>query len=349
MTTTAPLPPGLPSVLAFCPSWVGDTVMATPVLSALRARLPGTRIIAAVRPGLGPLLRAAPSVDEIVTLDPRGFVGPLRAAAVIRRLDPAAILLLPNSGRSALTARLAGTPIRVGYDRDGRRRLLTHALPLTRAPEPTPALEYYARLGAYALGADDIARRLELGLAREDEIAADHALDGVTPPFVLMTPGANRRDKRWPAERFARVADALHAAHGLPTIVSGGPGESEVLRKIIENAQTPVHDVSARGVDLGGLKAVVARAALLITNDTGPRHLAAALGTPAVSLFGPTDHRWTLLPDAPERRLLAEPFLPADLVADTHRRLCVIDRIPVGDVIDAAEQLLGARASTVPA
>ncbi|MHC5114978.1 MAG: glycosyltransferase family 9 protein, partial [Planctomycetota bacterium] len=84
-------------------------------------------------------------------------------------------------------------------------------------------------------------------------------------------------------------------------------------------------------------------AALLVTNDTGPRHLAAALGTPVVTLFGPTDHRWTTLADIRERRLLAEPFLPAELVADRHPKVCTIDRIEVEDVLAAAAGMLNER------
>jgi len=78
----------------------------------------------------------------------------------------------------------------------------------------------------------------------------------------------------------------------------------------------------------------------MISNDTGPRHLAAAFGTPCVALFGPTDRRWTVLPEACERHLVAEPFLPEDHVADKYPRACMIDRIASGDVIHAADEFL---------
>ena len=106
---------------------------------------------------------------------------------------------------------------------------------------------------------------------------------------------------------------------------------------------TRVTDLTGRPeLDLGVLKAVIAEAALMVTNDTGPRHIAAALGTPAVVLFGPTDHRWTTLPGSriTERLLLAEPFLPEALTADRHGDSCAIDRISAGDVTEAAAQLL---------
>ena len=94
------------------------------------------------------------------------------------------------------------------------------------------------------------------------------------------------------------------------------------------------------GVTIGSLNGVIRRSRIMLTNDTGPRHIAAALGTPAVVLFGPTDQRWTTLPGVAERRILAEPFLPETLVADRCAAFCAIDRISVGDVVFAAAQLL---------
>ena len=100
-----------------------------------------------------------------------------------------------------------------------------------------------------------------------------------------------------------------------------------------------------RGLTLGGLKAVIADASVVITNDTGPRHIAAALGTPVVTLFGPTDPRWTLIDFAHEKRLVADPFLPEELIADRQTRRCAITRITVADVLAATGQLLAASAS----
>ena len=91
---------------------------------------------------------------------------------------------------------------------------------------------------------------------------------------------------------------------------------------------------------VGMARLILAGAALAVTNDTGPRHIAAALGTPVVSLFGPTDHRWTILPDIVERRILSEPFLPEEHLADRHPQRCRIDRITPDDVFAAASALL---------
>jgi heptosyltransferase-2 len=294
---------------------------------------------------LGDLLAGAPFVDGLIELNMRGPLGPVRAAGTIRRRRPQAVLLLPNSFRSAVTARLSGAPIRIGYRRDGRGILLTHGLLPERSDRPTPAIEYYARLGAFALGVESIEPRMELAVSDEESAAAEALLSDVDGPFALLVPGASKREKRWPPERFAQVANALRGSRGLRCVITGTPAERPILGAVTAAVRGAVVDLSRRGATLGSLKAVVQRAALMVTNDTGPRHIAAAFGTPTVSLFGPTDPRWTALPQAKERILLAEPFLPEELIADRHAKLCAIDRIAVSDGLAAAEALLDASSS----
>jgi heptosyltransferase-2 len=342
MSAGVSLSPDLQRLLIVCPSWVGDTVMATPVFRAVSAAYPDARIIALMRPGLDHMLAGVPWIHDRITVDLAGLRGPGRAARSIRRHDPQAALLLPNSFCSALAVRLAGVPKRLGYDRDGRGLLLTDRVPAPKSALPIPMLDYFGRLAAIALGVPSIDLRPELVVGAVEEEAADRLLEGVAGGFVLLNPGANRAAKRWPTERFARAGDALAERYGLAIVVTGSPAEATLARSIAEHAENPVVDLVERGVDLGSLRAVIARAKLVITNDTGPRHIAAALGTPTVSLFGPTDHRWTTLDVAHERCLLAEPFLPETLVAERHARLCSIDRIELDDMIAAAEALLDA-------
>ena len=324
------------------PSWLGDSVMATPVLRACREQCPTTRLVAFLRPGLAEILRGLPFLNDLVEVDSKGLGGAWRLGRAIRQSGADAVLLLPNSFKSALGAKLSGAKTRVGYARDGRGWLLSNPIPLTASQsQPIPAVKYYAELAMAALGVSSIDQRLELIVTDEQGVAADTLLRDVPGRFVILNPGANRVDKRWPAERFAVVADHLANNHGLTVVVNGSPGERDVIGAVKSAARTPIIDLSQRGVTLGSLKAVVKRAALMITNDTGPRHLAAALGTPVVTLFGPTDHRWTTLDCPHELLLLAEPFLPEELVADRrHAKACAIDRISVGDVLAAAESLL---------
>jgi heptosyltransferase-2 len=323
---------------------VGDTVMATGVLSTLRARLPDTELVGFMRPGLDQVLDGTGWLDQVQTVANRGPLAPLRIARMLRGVQAEAVLLLPNSFRWALTTRLAGVPVRVGYARDARGGLLTHPIAAPHDGTPRSAVVSYSGLAAAALGVDAINAPLRLAVTTEQAARADALLDDVPGDFALLNPGANRPAKRWPPERFAAVADDLAERRGLHIVVSGSPGEASVLRSIIDAARprSPIVDLAARGVDLGSLKAVIARARVVVTNDTGPRHIAAALGTPVVTLFGPTDHRWTSLPGASEHLLVAEPFLPEELIADDLARWCRIDRITVADVLGGVEALLGA-------
>ena len=341
--SAAPLNHDIKQLVLLCPSWVGDTLMATPVLRALRAGLPQAKIIAAVRPGLDLLLAGSPWIDEFVCAQTKGVIGPMRMIQRLRKLRPDAALVLPNSFRAALIARSCGAPRRIGYDRDARGRLLTHRLaPPRDQGEPVSTLQYYLALGQFALGVDRIDPQMELVVTEAEQRAAQALLGGVDGPYAVVNPGANKPIKRWPADRFAAVADALSQRCKLAVLVSGSPREANVVQAVVQAANVEVVDLAKRGITLGSLKAILQRARLLITNDTGPRHIAAALGTPVVGLFGPTDHRWTDIDCPHERIIVAEPFLPQELVADEHPKRCAIDKISVGDVVSACEELLAA-------
>ena len=333
-----PIHPATKSLAIVLPSWIGDTVMATPVLRAIRTALPQAHISGIMRRGLDDVLRGTSWLDEMIVCEGQSV---WRLRRCLRRAKPQAVLLLPNSFRSALGARLCGANVRAGYDRDGRGWLLTHRKPL-RMPKhvPIPAVDYYAELAQWAVGLEHIDQRIELAVTEDEDRPADQLLKDVESPFVLLNPGANRADKRWPAERFAHVAGRLVSSHHVQIVITGSPNERDVLSNVQRAASTPIINLCERGVTLGTLKAVIKRAAVVITNDTGPRHIAAALGTPAVTLFGPTDHRWTTLHDVRERILLAEPFLPEELVADRFPKACAIEKISVSDVVAAVDSIM---------
>jgi heptosyltransferase-2 len=333
---------GARRILVVMPTWVGDACMATPALGAIAslARASGARVEGLVRPGLDALLAGHPSLDALhvsrMRLDPASVGRELRPLRT-PRIDAA--VLFPNSWRSAIVARLCGARRVIGYARGGRGILLTHSIDAPDRRTAISATTYYARLASYATG-EPAPKVAPLSLAVS---AAEHAAaDAIIPPgapLLLVNPGANRTDKRWPAGRFAAAARAVAAAHGLRIAVTGSPGEAALVNEVA--GQCGAIDLVSRGITLSALKGVMTRSALLLCNDTGPRHIAAALGTPCVALFGPTDHRWTSpLPGARERLLLAEPFLDDAHLADAHATACAIDRIAVDDVVSAADTLL---------
>lgn len=346
-------------VLVVLPSWIGDAVMATPALRLIRARWPGAFVGGLARPGIDQVLAGTDLLDQVHVERARGVMGPKLVARAVRPLRYGAAVLLTNSFSSALVARLAFIPRRIGYDRDGRGLLLTDRLSAPRRASggfaPVPAVEYYLNAARALVGEGrpgDPAVRLELGTTAHDEAEADRVLReaGVAPGerLAILNPGANDPAKRWPAERFVRLGLHLGARPGLRVLVNGGPGEHELVARMA--AQAPVMiALPALGLTLGTLKAVIRRAALLVTNDTGPRHIAAAFGVPTVTLFGPTDPRWTSLPEEPhpsrpgtprEIGLVADPSLPPGEVADEHPERCRIERIELETVVRAAETLL---------
>jgi heptosyltransferase-2 len=368
-------------VLVICPSWVGDAAMATPALRLLRANLPGAFIGGLLRPGIDQVLAGLDVFDETHVERASGVMGPKFVAAKVRPRRYDAALLLTNSFSSALIARIAGIPRRMGYDRDARRLLLTHRL---KAPashgaawkngrwKPVPAVAYYwhaarsllvslGRVAPLAPDADPFTlpreARLELVATEHDRAAAREVLfrARIDPEhsLVILNPGGNREEKRWPAERFAAIG-AMLLDRGITVLVNGSPAEAPLVRGIVERARggkakthsnTPqIVSLPDAGGSIASLKGILAspRVRVMLTNDTGPRHLAAAFAVRVVTLFGPTDHRWTTIPVAPglESILLADPTLPEDEVADEHPERCRIDRIALSDVVRAMEGML---------
>ncbi len=361
-------------LLVVLPSWLGDVVMATPALRLLRDRLRGSFIAGLVRPEMREVLAGTDLLDELHADRKGGVMGPKHVAARLRPRRYDSALLLTNSFSSALAARVAGIPRRVGYDRDARGMLLTHSIrameregssALRRRWAPVPAVRYYLDAACELLRCasidppsmpDDPASlpagiALELATTPEEERAADELLEraglGPNAPFAVLNPGGNDPAKRWPADRFARLAEHLASTHGLAVLVNGSPSERDLAAQVRDGARARAVSLPELGVGIGSLKAIVRRARLMVTNDTGPRHLAAAFGTPLVSLFGPTDHRWTTIPTRPlasgepsEAILLADPTLEANELANDHPERCRIDRIGFEVVCEAVERAL---------
>jgi heptosyltransferase-2 len=292
-------------IVVFCPNLVGDTVMATPTFRAIRQGFPGALLAAVIKPQLVPLLEGTSWFDEVIQFDPRSRRPEHRTMAVWSRLRRARFdlaVLLPNSIRSAVIAYLARIPRRIGYERHGRRLLLSEVLDYPRDAAgkgyPAPIVESYLKL-ARRLGCPVESLGLALATTAEVEAAADRAWEalGLDPGqrvICLNTGGAFGPAKRWPEEHFARLARRLAQATGTRVLVLCGPRERAMAREITRLAADPMV-VSLAGLELGiGLtKACVRRSLLLVTTDSGPRHFAAAFGTPVVTLFGPTHVAWT--------------------------------------------------------
>ena len=340
------------NLAVFLPNWIGDAVMATPALRALRQHFTAAHVVGVLKPYVAGVLEGAPWLDELVLLDSRGPWSrrwPAAACALRRRRIDLAVLF-PNSFRSALVARLGGCRRRLGYVRYGRGPLLTYRLAPVRDERgrltPSPVIDAYSRL-AQAAGCPRPSYRLELFTTPRDEAAADavweRARFGDYSEVVCLNPGAAfGAAKHWPAVYFARLARDFAERRGSGVLILCGPGERDLARHIETLANRPaVHSLAGAKLSLGLTKACVRRCDLLVTTDSGPRHFAAAFGRPVVTLFGPTHIAWT------------ETFFPAAVhlqkqveCGPCQRRTCPLDHrcmklLTPAEVYDAARQLLG--------
>jgi len=296
------------NILVVLPSWVGDVVMATPTLRALRARFPNARINYFMRRNLRDLCDGMPWANRLLTYRHQEH-SVFKLARRIRTGKFDCAILFPNSFKAALICRLAGIPKIVGYERDGRRYLLTDRLtPANRVNGkfvPSPIIPYYARL-AEKLGAVVQNRAMELFVTEAERAEADRifreAKIDSSRPIIFLNPGAQYgAAKIWPIERYAQLSDRLVERLGATVLVSTAPREKAIANEFAASARGPFVDLASFKPDLGSLKEIVRRCNLMVTNDTGPRHIGAAMGIGVVSIFGPTHPEWTIIDYANER------------------------------------------------
>jgi heptosyltransferase-2 len=306
------VPPAPQRIGLFLPNWVGDAAMATPALRALRKQFPAASLVGVGRPFLRDLFAGSPWLDDLVDFDPRGSDSSRRGWPFLQRLRAARLdtaVLFSNSFRTALWAWASGARERVGYVRYGRGPLLTTRLFQKREPrqighwwgrtkwQPSPVLDDYLAL-AYALGCPKESPRLELGTTPADDQAAADTWQRLglanRGAVALNSSGAFGAAKLWPREYFVTLARRIVQTSNQQVLVICGPQERELARSIAGECASPrVVSLADEQLSLGLTKSVLRRCQLLVTTDSGPRHLAAALGVPTVSLFGPTHRAWS--------------------------------------------------------
>jgi heptosyltransferase-2 len=281
----------------------------------------------------------------------------LRMASRLRRERFDLAVLLPNSFRAALLARMGGAKRVAGYDRDGRGWLLSDKLSPIREEggkfKPVPTIDYYNALAGLVEAPTD-SWEMALPVNPADEAAAEALLGeaGVSSdrPIVLLNPGASfGPSKLWPAERYASLADALMERDHAQIIINAAPNEKPIAAEVASRMkQTPAINFAERSNSLGLLKSLMKRSTLLVTNDTGARHFGAAMGIDLVTIFGSTDPVWAQIDYPRERILRADvpcgpcqqkncPLPPGD---SYHQ---CMKAISVEEVLSAAESLLGTR------
>ncbi len=323
-------------------SSLGDVIHALPVAEALAAAFPRARLAWLVERREAALLRDHPALDEVIDVDtrawrsartPRQALQVLGGLAVLRRRLRAArfdvAIDLQGLVKSGAVARATGAPLRIGFAAGWSRERLNTLFTTRRVTPPPQARhvvdQYLALLEPLGVTVTPGRARFRLPTRAAAESRIDDFFVGVglkpRHRLVVLNPGAGRTNKRWPVARFRALAERLCHEADAQVLVLWGPREHEAARAIVEIAAP--RPALAPPTDLDELGAVARRASVMVAGDTGPLHLAAAVGTPCVGLYGPTSaarngpygtgHRVIVAPDGKMASIDVPPVLDAVL------------------------------------
>jgi heptosyltransferase II len=300
------------TILVRLPNWIGDVIMATPTLRALRDSFPRSRILALGKPWAVDLLLGHPAVDEIIPFPFQNGKPKLNSTLwlirTIKSRNPDWGFIFPNSFGSALLFFLAKVPRRIGYRTNRRGRLLTHAIDLPQTQ--VHQLDSFLNLmkGFSIEKKWDQSLYLPVTPAKKEEGDALWRSWGIQADDVVigLNPGAAwGPSKRWFPEYFAATADLFQQKTGIKIVIFGGPEDQSLAQEIANKMHTPPLIVAGKD-NLRVLPALLLRCNLFITNDTGPMHIAASQKVPQVVLFGPTDPLHTAYRNASTRVIQKE-------------------------------------------
>lgn len=350
------------NILVVLPAPMGDAVLAAPALRYLRVGLPQAKITFLTNPTVLEILDGADFSDDQIVLDKKKH-GLMATAKILRERNFDAAVLMVNSFRSAMLVYLADIKNRIGYNRDGRGWLLTCPVPvfsLLGRFAPISMIDYYQFLVDKAIehldqhvkpnestrSAQNQNSALQLFTGECERVEIDELfkrwhLSDKERPVIMVPGGAFGPSKCWPAERFAQVADKL-TEDGYRVIISCAPDEIErgIARRITTTATNKIFSLTNEKLSISGLKELIRRCRLMVANDTGPCHIAAAFDVPLITLFGPTDPRWTATGYGKEIRLRVDVDCgPCQRKTCPRDHRCLTE-IQVDDVYNAAKKLL---------
>ena len=298
-------------------NWVGDAVMTIPALRQLRRLFPNAHITLATRAWAKGLFADADFLDDVQVHEGSGLRSVVQQVRQWRKRNFDLAILLPNSLETALVASLARVPVRIGYATDGRQALLTHPLALPEWRESKHEVFYYLKIIAelewlikqeQSFLDTQPNGSLEVSETRKS-VARDFLRTrgvGEGRSLVALCPGSiNSRAKRWPAERYAELADRLIDELDAQVLLIGSSAEAEVSLEVSRQMRNQPLMLTGQ-TDLAELVATLSLVNLLVTNDTGPAHIASALGRSTLVIFGPTNPL-TTRPFSPFGEIVREP------------------------------------------
>lgn len=297
-------------------NWVGDSVMTVPALRALRRVLPHAHITLAIRPGATGIFSEADFIDDVLVYNRKNAFSVIPQVREWRRRNFDLALLFQNAFEAALIPFLAGVPVRLGYATESRQALLTHPLELPDWRSSRHEVFYYlylvTALEQMLFGSSSICEAepdasiqiSETRRAEANELLRTYGIRAGQPVVAICPGSINSRAKRWPAEAYAAFADRLIESQRQVVLI-GSQGEAEVSQDVMGRMQhEPV--VLTGKTSLDQVTAVLATVDLIVTNDTGPAHIGAALGRPTIVIFGPTNPL-TTRPFSPAAEILRHP------------------------------------------
>jgi len=280
-------------------NWVGDSVMTVPALRALRRLLPDAQITLAIRPSAKGVFSEVDFVDEVLVYDRRNAFSIVSQIREWRRRHFDLAVLFQNAFEAALIPFLAGVPVRLGYATESRQPLLTHPIPLPDWRSSKHEVFYYLYLitaleqllsGTSTICEVDPDISLPISESRQAEATELLRSFGVNAEqsVVAICPGSiNSRAKRWPAESYAALADRL-LEEQRQVLLIGSRDEIDVTNEVTSRMRNQPIVLTGK-TTLDQITAVLSKVDLVVTNDTGPAHIAAALGCPTIVIFGPTN------------------------------------------------------------
>lgn len=339
-------------IIVRMPNWIGDVVLSTPALHLLRKNFPLASITLLAKKWVAPALEANPDVDRIIVMTEKESYPELVRKIMANKFDTG--ILFPNSFSSALLFRLAHISKRVGYSTDGRSILLTKRIKRPSDFKKEHQILYYLQLIEKYLSAMQNSNQIVRSnrkmvkpiwnITEEERAWADELLQNNTSSqkkLIGINPGAAHGPaKRWFPERFAEVGNELVQRYDAEIAIFGSPDERKIVASIVKMMKFNPLNLAGE-TNLRDLAALISRCALFITNDTGAMHIAAALETPIVAIFGPTDPART----APwgnghiivQKKIRCSPCMRKKCPERHHK---CMNKVEAQEVLKAAEQQL---------
>jgi heptosyltransferase-2 len=280
-------------------NWIGDAVMTLPAFRALGRALPETKISLLVKPWVSPVFENNPDIDEIIMYgNHNGIIGKLKISRILHKKKFCSSILFQNAFDAALITFLAGIKERAGYNVDGRRFLLTKAIPVPHNRDKVHQIHYYLNL-LQQLGIPAGYSTPYIYITPDERLHAREMFSRMKKPVLGINPGATYGSaKRWFPDRFAEVATWFISDTGGSAVIFGGESEVDIADEIYKNV-IPEFRTSDTLLSLAGktslreLISLISECDVFVTNDSGPLHLAYAVRTPMVAIFGSTDPNLT--------------------------------------------------------